>query len=269
MGGKCGSISRPADEVNQGLWKKQQARLAHALWTARTRVCLALLGGERSRRGGELGAYPASRPRHASEASWGAPRPRAAGLSPPWGCQSPSHVPEPPWLFRGSPGTTATFLGPQLAGALGPAGACAGACCCSVQPQAGWLPCSCQGFPKGSFTRRQRGPGRSPPRSVPPPWAEGGQRPPAGRLATQNFYRPARRLDENTKGLQNTSVVHAFHRDRCRGECSVTRPCPAPAAAQPGLHGMARLCTPKVPLNLPLWADFFLTVLSPKAVTSF
>lgn len=37
--------------------------------------------------------------------------------------------------------------------------------------------------------------------------------------------------------------VHAFHRDRCRGECNVTRPHPAPAAAQPG---MARLHTPEL-----------------------
>lgn len=65
-------------------------------------------------------------------------------------------------------------------------------------PKQAGSPCSCQGFPKESFTCRQCGPGSSPHRDAPPPWVEGGQRPPAGCLATQNFYLPVLRMDENT-----------------------------------------------------------------------
>lgn len=184
MGGKCESISRPADEVNWGLRKKQRARLARALRTARTRVpllCLEVRGAAREENPGLILLLAGSthqRPagEHRVPGRPGCPHHGAAGV--------PAASRSPRGFFGAHPGPLPLSSAPSRPGhwvAVVPVAEPGDA---RRSPKQGGSPCSCQGHPKGRFTRRQHGPRSSPHGGVSPPWAEGGQRPPSGCLTT-------------------------------------------------------------------------------------
>lgn len=189
MGGKCGSISRPADEVQRGLWKKQRAHLARALGTMGMPVpCFAwrgegLPGGQT---GGLARGLPAARPKGqpGSTSSQGVQAVPTPGLPGPQPC------PRALMAFLGLPRGHVAFVSPRLAEALGRTGGCAGAWWCSVAHPA----------PAGAFPREALPAGSMGQAALPitgSPHCR--QRPPVGRLATQNIYLPARRMGEKTR----------------------------------------------------------------------
>lgn len=183
MGGKCGSISRPADEVQRGLWKKQRARLAHALGSAGTPVpCFAwrgagLPGGQT---GGLARCLPAACPK------------LIPGCS---GCPHPGPQPCPRTLmaFLGLPRDHCCFCQPQAGRGIG---------ALVAVPAPGDARCSpvAHPAPAGAFPREALPTGSVGRAALPTTGSPHcGQRPPVGCLATQNIYLPARRMGEKTR----------------------------------------------------------------------
>lgn len=143
--------------------------------------------------------------------------------------QRPAVPPSPNGFLVASPAPLPLYLAPGWPGcwvALVPVPKSGDTQC---SPKQCGSPCSCQGHPKGSFTRQQHGPGSSPHRGVLPLWWREGRDPwpdisqPKTSTCRHFGWRNSVRAFIQ-KGLQNTSVctgtcvhVHAFQRDHCRG----------------------------------------------------